>query len=267
VKVLVIGASGMLGTQLMKKLGENTVGYDLPEIDITDKNSVRSVVDNEKPDLIINSSAITNVDYCEKHPEEADDVHFRGVQYLAQTGIRLITISTDQVFSRTANRYLMESDKPNPENYYATSKLKGEKEALKYGSGNNVVVRTSWLFHSKGLLPWIITKLRNDETVTAVTDQTSCITSADSLVKVIIELSIDTEKNGLYHCVNCGAVTPFSLALLLREKIGSGTVKPVTWSDLNLPASRPVWSALGTEKELVTPGMEEVIEICLERML
>ncbi len=264
-KVLVIGASGLLGTQLMNKLGKSVVGYDLPEFDITNRNSVESVIKLEQPDLIINSSAITDVDYCEKYPDEADAVHFRGVQYLAQTGIRLITISTDQVFSGVSDKYLLESDKPNPENYYAISKLKGEQEALKYSG--NVVIRTSWLFHLKGLLPWMVNKLKNGETVTAVTDQTACITSADSLIKVVHELSIDTEKNGLYHCVNRGAITPFALALLLKRKIGRGAVEPVAWSDLNLPASRPFWSALGTEKEIVTPGMEEVIEICLGRML
>lgn len=264
-KVLVIGASGMLGTLLMKNYGIVAVGYDLPAIDITDKDSVRRVVDIEKPDLIINSSAITDVDYCENHHNKADAVHFQGVQYLAQTGIRLITISTDQVFSGTGERYLLESDKPNPENYYAISKLKGEKEALKYAK--NLVIRTSWLFHSKGLLPWIVNKLKKGEIVSAVTDQTSCITSADSLVKTIFELSLDTDKNGLYHCVNHGAITPFALALLLKEKIGKGEVKPIAWSDLNLPARRPLWSALGTEKELVTTGMEEVIEKCLKRML
>ena len=255
----------MLGMRLMKEMGKTVVGYDLPDIDITDKNSVQAVVGVEKPDLIINSSAITDVDYCEKNHKEADAVHFKGVQYLAQTGVRLITISTDQVFSGTANRYLLESDAPSPENYYAISKLKGEEEALKYSS--NVVVRTSWLYHLKGLLPWIVTKLKNDETVTAVTDQTACITSVDSLIDTLIKLSIDTEKNGLYHCVNRGAVTPFSLALMIREKIGMGSVKPVTWSDLNLPAPRPLWSALGTEKEIVTPYMEEVVDICLKRML
>ena len=264
-KVLVVGSSGMLGSKVMGLLGERGVAADLPHFDITRLDCVLSTVNSVKPDVIMNTSGITDVDLCEKDPEAADKVHHIGVGNLVATGVRFVTVSTDQVFSNGAGEYLLESDATEPANIYASSKLRGERAALEHPG--NTVVRTSWLFGSNGLLPWIIRRLLAEGTVTAVTDQTSCLTSVDSLAEVLVDIAVDKERTGLYHCVNRGAVTPFDLACRVRERIGTGSVIPGLWKQLALPAPRPVWSALGTERDIELPPLEEVLELCLKKML
>lgn len=255
----------MLGSHLLELFGEEGVGFDLPEFDVTDRSSVHACVNSIKPDLIVNTSAITDVDYCEENPAQAEEVHHTGVRNLASTGVRLVTISTDQVFSRAASGYLFESSTPEPANVYAFSKLRGEAAALEYPG--NVVVRTSWLFGDEGLLPWIIRKLLTEGSVTAVTDQTSCLTSVDSLAEILVNMTVRRDWHGLYHCVNTGAVTPYKLACIVRDRIGEGRVEATEWKQLALPAPRPVWSPLGTEREIELPSLEEVMDICLKKML
>ncbi len=271
-KVLVVGAAGMLGSALLENLGVKAVGCDLPGFDVSDFNSVSIEVNKVKPDVIINTSALTDVDFCERNPEAAEKVHHEGVKNLTETGCRLITVSTDQVFSNSENNsYLLESDPTNPVNVYAASKLRGEIAALR--RSNNTVVRTSWLFGVKGLLPWIVTKLLKHQVVTAVTDQTACITSVASLAKILVDMALDEDKTGLYHCVNKGAITPYDLACIVKQRLElvSGTevgiVRPTQWAKLDLPAARPTWSALSTEKNIVLPPLEEVLELCLQKML
>jgi len=263
--VMVVGAGGMLGSELMRLLGSKGTGLDLPDFDVTDMGSVTEAVSLLKPDVIVNTSALTDVDYCERNPDAAEKVHHAAVKNLADTGVRLITISTDQVFTSGDNRYLLESDPTEPANVYASTKLRGEASAL-YHPGNSVV-RTSWLFGEKGLLPWITEKLLTEGTVTAVTDQTSCLTSVDSLAEILVDMAFNEERSGLYHCVNSGAVTPYELACMVRNRIGKGTVQGTNWTQLALPAPRPVWSALGTERSIKLPPLEEVMELCLKKML
>ena len=265
-KIMVIGSSGMLGSRVVNLLGDSATGFDLPDFDVSNLDCVSLAVNSLKPDVILNTSAITDVDFCEKNPEAAEKVHCFGVQNLVETGVRLVTVSTDQVFSDSAGgRYLIESDTADPANIYAASKYRGETAALE--SRFNTVVRTSWLFGTKGLLPWIIRKLSAGEVVTAVTDQTSCLTSVDSLALALLDIVSNESKTGLYHCVNKGAVTPYELACRVRKRIGKGVVEATDWKHLALPAPRPVWSALGTEREIKLPPLEEVMEQCLQRML
>ncbi len=266
-KVMVAGASGMLGSEIMKLLGDSGVGFDLPDFDIADSVCVSSAVNKVKPDVILNTSALTDVDYCEKNPDAAESVHHTGVKNLVDTGIRVVTVSTDQVFTNGGTRYLLESDPTEPANIYAATKLRGEIVAL--NNPGNTVVRTSWLFGAKGLLPWIVTKLINQEVVTAVTDQTSCLTSVVSLAEILVDMAVDENKTGtgLFHCVSRGAITPYELACTVRDRIGAGVVRSTRWAQLSLPAPRPVWSALGTERSIVLPPLEEVLELCLQKLL
>lgn len=264
-KVMVAGAEGMLGSEVMKLLGSTGVGFDLPDFDITDSRCVTSAIKEVRPDVILNTSALTDVDYCEKNPDAAESVHHTGVKNLVDTGIRVVTVSTDQVFTNGSTRYLLESDPTQAANVYAATKLRGEAAALV--NPGNTVVRTSWLFGAKGLLPWIVTKLINQEVVTAVTDQTSCLTSVVSLAEILVDIAVDENKTGLFHCVNRGAITPYELACTVRDRIGAGVVRSTQWAQLALPAPRPVWSALGTERNIVLPPLEEVLELCLQKML
>lgn len=255
----------MLGSMLVKKFGPACLGVDLPQVDVTVPGSIQPVIDQFRPDVIINAAALTDVDHCETHPVEADRVNRLGVGLLAETGIRLIAISTDQVFTDGGGVMLDEQSPVNPVNEYAAGKLRGEKIALE--NPENCVVRTSWLMGDRGMIPWMGERLTSRGEVSAVTNQTSCITLVDHLADALEVLAFDKSFSGLYHCVNPGAVTPFFLACLARMRIGRGRVVPVEWEQLALPAKRPVWSALGTRREITLPPMEEAIEICLRRIL
>ncbi len=264
-RVLVTGSRGMLGSVLMKKLAAGGTGMDLPELDVTWQESVDAAVQAVRPDVIINAAAITDVDRCEKKPDLCRAVHCSGVRNLCATGIRVITVSTDQVFTDGRGSFLTESSPVKPANKYAESKLAGEKEALV--RPGNCVVRTSWLFEDSGLLPRIIRTLSKGGQVRAIADQTSSVTSASDLADFLLGLVSDENAAGLYHCVNPGAATPFTLACGILKELGRGSVIPVRWKDLELPASRPVWSVLGTEKKVVLPPLEEAVKSCMQKLL
>ena len=260
-RILVTGARGMLGTELVRKLGNRCSGSDLPDFDVTVMDSVRSRVSDYKPHVIINAAAITDVDYCEINPEEAEKVHCGGVENLCASGTRVITLSTDHVFTDGLGIPINESSETNPVNQYARGKLKGELIALE--NPGNCVVRTSWLFGEKGMLPRFVEKLNSDSEIRAVADQTSCITFVESLADALILMAFDESMSGLYHCVNPGAVSPFTLACRLSVRLGRGRVTPINWESLGLAAPRPVWSVLGTERSVNLPPLEEALgQIC-----
>ncbi|HOP26743.1 MAG TPA: SDR family oxidoreductase [Candidatus Sabulitectum sp.] len=264
-RILITGSRGTLGSMLMKNLPADCSGVDLPETDITLSDSVERAVESFRPDVIINTAAITDVDRCEERPQEAMKLHRDAVGHLVRTGVRLITVSTDQVFRNGRGTPLGEDSSADPANFYARSKLEGESIALSCSSA--AVVRTSWLIGEKGMIPRMAGILAGGGTVNAVADQTSCITLAEHLTVALGTLVFDESRTGLYHCVNQGPVTPYHLASRLQAILGRGTVLPVRWKDLSLPAPRPVWSALATMRDLLLPAYEEAFETCVKRII
>lgn len=264
-RILVTGSRGMLGSLLVEELEGKCLGADLPEADVTHRSKMFSLVREYRPDVIINAAAITDVDFCQTNPHKAMAVHHDGVRILTETGVRLVTLSTDHVFTDGRGEPVTESRPVDPVNVYAETKLLGEKAALE--NPVNCVVRISWLVGERGMLPWMAARLGRGETLPAVADQTGCITLAEDLVKVLLQMAFDETRSGLYHCVNPGPVTPFGLACTISRRMGTGRVVPVEWRELSLPARRPLWSALGTERDIAMPPYEEAMEICLKKIL
>lgn len=262
-EILVTGGNGLLGTALLARLGRRATGMDLPALDITDRESVTEAMRIAKPSLVINCAALTDVDLCQTNPERAFLVHRDGVGHLAETGARLVTISTDHVFTKD-DAPITEDAAAHPANLYGESKLSGEREALVTGRG--AVIRTSWLFgNGKGLLPWLHGGLLRGGSLNVVKDQTACVTFVPHLVDAIVGI-VDSGSTGVFHCVNPGPVTPLDLALTLRERVGSGAIRAVCWKDLNVPAPRPVYSALGTHGPFHLPPLEEAFEEWMESL-
>jgi dTDP-4-dehydrorhamnose reductase len=129
---LITGASGQLGSVLLDLLGNDAVGTDLPEVDITDPDSIRGAVDRIDPKWIINCAAVADVDLCQRKPELAMKVHRDGIANLVRTGRRLVTISTDHVFTgfKGQTKPFLEGDETFPANVYGESKLLGDAESL-----------------------------------------------------------------------------------------------------------------------------------------
>jgi dTDP-4-dehydrorhamnose reductase len=259
-KFLITGVNGQLGSVFLDLLGNEAEGIDLPEVDIAEPESVQRAVDRADPEWIINCSAVTDVDLCQRRPELAYRVHRDGVSNLARTGRKLVTFSTDHVFNGSFDRRkpFFEGDTPSPANVYGESKLQGESEALS-AHADNIVIRTSWLFsESKGMVPHFWRMLSENVLITAVTDQIACLTYAPDLAGAVLKIIIGG-RSGLFHLASNPGVTPFELATRLAEYI-DGTIQKITWAQLDLDAPRPACSVLATSRGLELPTVWDAVE-------
>ncbi len=259
-KFLITGVKGQLGRVFLNLLGNEAEGIDLPDVDITEPESIQSTVDRIDPEWIINCSAVTDVDLCQRKPELAYRVHRDGVRNLARTGRKLVTFSTDHIFNGRYDRGkpFLEDDTPSPANIYGESKFQGESEALR-GYENNIVIRTSWLFsESMGMVPYFWRMLSENIMIKAVTDQVACLTYAPDLAEAVLKIIIEG-KSGLFHLVNNPGMTPAFLATRLAEYV-EGTIQEITWSQLDLDAPRPAYSALATSRGLELPTVWDAVE-------
>ncbi|MDM7993856.1 MAG: NAD(P)-dependent oxidoreductase [Candidatus Fermentibacter sp.] len=256
-RYLVTGSRGLLGSLFMERLGPLATGVDLPETDLAASPAGNAaLVAASGAGTVINCAALTDVDYCETHGEEAFRIHAAAVEGLARAAARLVTFSTDHVFSGPSDTPFIEGCPVSPANVYAESKLAGEMRALENPSA--IVVRTSWLFAGgRGLVPRLLAGLESGDRVRAVVDQTACVTYAPDLVEAVLAMLEDGFR-GLVHAVNRGPATPFSIA---QEFAGTraARLEPVRWSDLGLSARRPVYSALATATRYVLPSREEAV--------
>ena len=272
-RIIVVGADGLLGSCFTRRLsgdgpGSELHGLDLPAFDVSAPMNVRDAVRGIRPDLVLNCSAISDVDLCEREPSRPYAVHRDGVAHLAcelaaDSGASLlVTFSTDQVFDNDSEEPIMPGSKPDPVNAYARSKAEGERAALLLAPGNVLVVRTSWLFGgSRGMVPRFWRVLSEGREVGAVADQVSCITYAEDLVDAVLE-AVDSGFRGLVHMAGQGCLTPYELARTIAGLAGAdpGLIRKRRWSDLQLDARRPSFSVLGGPPgSIVLPGIEQSI--------
>ena len=154
-QILILGHKGMLGTALMQRLGpfHAVVGKDVEDFDLTSPDSCRELIAAEKPEVVINAAAYTNVDGAESDAERCFAVNAAGVQNITAAcrgrGIRIVHFSTDYVFDGTAAAPYREEDPPAPRGVYAASKAAGEKY-LQEGSDDYLLIRTAWLYGPVG---------------------------------------------------------------------------------------------------------------------
>lgn len=156
-KILVTGAHGLLGSEVVRLLSQNpsysVKGTTHSELDLTSGKEVAMWIEKMHPDFVINCAALSNVDYCEEHPEETFKVNAEGVKNLClpleETGGKLIQISTDYVFDGKKGSPYVETDTVNPLDYYAESKLKAEEYVRKLLS-ESLIIRVQWLYGENG---------------------------------------------------------------------------------------------------------------------
>ncbi|MFO7950560.1 MAG: SDR family oxidoreductase [Candidatus Fermentibacteraceae bacterium] len=255
-RVLVTGADGTLGRALGSVLGADAVMLDLPELDVTDRRRVRKVVAAVAPDVVVNCAAVTDVDLCQRRPGLALRVNRDGAAHLVETGVPVVTISSDHVFPGRGPEAYVESSTPDPVNEYGRSKLAAERVVLEAGG---TVVRTSWLFGgSSGLVPFMHRRLSAGRLVRAVSDQRACATWADDLARGLVRV-LDEGVTGVVHMANRGAVTPLEMARMLRALCGRGRIAEIRWADLDLDAPRPRWSVLDSRRGRMLRPLEEAI--------
>jgi dTDP-4-dehydrorhamnose reductase len=246
--ILVVGANGMLGQDLMALLGDRAEGVDIGDIDITSPESVLSVIGARKPDVVINCAAYTDVDGCESNTETAMSVNGEGVGYLAMAcrdiGALLVQVSTDYVFDGGKGTPYVEDDAPHPLSVYGESKLAGEMNAA--FTPEYLIVRTQWLYglHGKNFVETMLRLGAEKDELTVVDDQIGSPTWTVDLARAIIAL-IDSGCRGIYHAANAEYCSWNDFARAIFEEAGlTVSVKPMTTTELNRPARRPLYSTL-----------------------
>lgn len=251
-RVLIFGATGMLGKALMRVwTGEEITGLGSADADIRVPEQVQAQVERVRPDWIVLSAAYTDVDGCELNPQLAMSVNTQGAVNVARAAAKvrayLLFVSTDYVFDgRNTKPY--EVDHPrNPINSYGQSKAEAEKKILEI-LPEACIVRTSWLFGTGGkCFPDTILKLAATRPqIEVVNDQRGCPTYTDDLASAIVQLC-RANAQGMIHCTNSGDCTWYEFAREILTQAGSTTkVLPTTTEKFVRPANRPRYSVLSS---------------------
>ncbi|WP_296893290.1 dTDP-4-dehydrorhamnose reductase [uncultured Methanobrevibacter sp.] len=261
-KVLITGSNGMLGHDLIEVLKDEheLILTTSKTLDITNKDKVIEFIGENKPDVVINSAAYTDVDGCEENQETAYAVNGDGVRNLAlacsEVDCPLVHVSTDYIFNGENTRPWVEDDEIGPISVYGKSKLKGEEAILEI-LDKFFIVRTAWLYGiNGGNFPKTMLELaKNHSEITVVYDEVGTPTYTPDLAKAISQL-IDTDYYGIYHVTNSGYCSWCEFARYIFEVAEKDVkVTPVTASEFARPAPRPHYSVL-ENKRWIENGFE-----------
>lgn len=207
-KIAVTGANGQLGKAVIEEYANDTqaevIALTHQDMPIESLDAVLKEIESEKPDVIINCAAYTDVDGCEKNTHLAGRINALGPRNLAiaaqKADAKIIHISTDYVFNGCGTRPYLESDAPGPVSAYGRSKLMGEKYVSEF-CNKHFVIRTAWLYgDGKNFVRTMLRLAETHDEVSVVDDQVGCPTSTKELARMIHYLE-QTEQYGLYHGV------------------------------------------------------------------
>ena len=264
-KILLTGSNGLLGQKLVKKLkadpeveliatsrGPNRLsdkfGYDYRDLDITDEQSVHSMLKELAPDVIINTAAMTNVDACEDNKELCDRLNVDAVKYLVEAsktrGIHLIHVSTDFIFDGEAGPY-REEDTPAPLSYYGHSKLKAEKIVLESGI-DAAIIRTVLVYgiaedmSRSNIVLWAKGALEKGGEINVVDDQFRSPTLAEDLADGCI-LAAKKKAKGVYNISGKDQLSVLQIVQAVCDywNLDRSLIKAISSSTLNQAAKRP----------------------------
>lgn len=263
-RVLVTGAKGQLGSDVVKELesrGLEAVGVDIEEMDITDEKSVMTVIGSEKPDAVIHCAAYTAVDDAEDHEELCRKINAYGTENIAKTckeyDLAMMYISTDYVFNGEG----IEPWKPDnldrePINVYGQTKYEGELAVEKLLE-KYFIVRISWVFgeHGKNFVRTMLKLAETHDHISVVADQIGSPTYTPDLARLLVDM-IQTDKYGRYHATNSGTCTwhEFATEIFFQKGIIMD-VEPVTSEEYPTKAKRPHNSRMDKGK-LIENGFE-----------
>jgi dTDP-4-dehydrorhamnose reductase len=267
-KILVCGAGGMLGRDLVKACaaaGHEVTALARPDVDVTDPEAVRSAIAHAGPDAVINCAAWTDVDGAEQHEEIARRVNGEGAGNVAaaaaSAGASVLYVSSDYVFDGTKREPYVESDPTNPLSAYGRSKLAGE-QATAEANPRHLIVRSSWLFGSHGG-NFVATMLRlgaeRDE-LRVVDDQVGCPTWTGHLAEGLAALATG-DAYGIHHLAGAGDCSWCAFAREIFRHAGVDCeVQPITTDEYPLPATRPAYSVLRSTRGLALPPWQKGLE-------
>ena len=268
-RMLITGASGLLGTKLCKiALSSNHEVYSAYnthkplygkpiQLDISNKDAVEKAFRKIRPEAVVHAAALTNVDKCELEKELAWKINVEGTENIAKLCKKhdafLVYISTDYVFDGKNGMY-KETDKPSPINYYGLTKLKGE-EKVKAIADEFCIARTSVIYGSIpaaekiNFVLWLLEKLRRKEKVKIVTDQWNSPTLNTNLASMILEV-IERKIIGTYHLAGATRISRYEFAKLIAKnfELDEQLIMPTLSNQFKWIAKRPKDSSLNTQK-------------------
>ena len=257
IDLLIIG-NGFLGDNLQKNainqgLKSHISDYKKSGADVTNISSIEKVIEEEKPRIVINCSAISNIDIIENNPKKAFEVNATGVKNIAiickKFNLKLIHISTDSVFDGTKKMYT-EKDIPNPINEYSKSKKMGEELIRKYLK-KHVIIRTNFYGKNpkeKNLYDWVKNQIKNNSEIIGFDDIIFNPLEINNLSKLILEL-METNFTGTIHLANNEILTKYQFCKIIAEFFGysDSKIKQGSIKDVKLNARRPLNTTLSNK--------------------
>lgn len=262
-KVLVTGSAGMVGSQVVKDLTNNShdvfaafhktqPDYGMPtELDLLHLNKIEPAVDKIKPDAIIHLAALTNVDLCETQKDLALKINAQATDKIskaaAKHGSFLVYVSTDYVFDGESGMK-KENDKTNPVDFYGRSKLEGE-QAVQNSASSWCIARTStpYGYHKKkkSFPSWVAENLKQKNNIYVVTDQFTSPTYVPNLSSMLIEVA-QRQITGTIHLAGSTRISRHDMATLVAETLNldKSLINPVTMDKMKWDAKRPRDSSL-----------------------
>ena len=268
-KILVTGSNGLLGQAIVKRLEARkdislvaaslhesrlpARGFSFERIDICDSLSVQKVFKKYRPEAVIHTAALTQVDDCERNQAECLRVNVEGTENLLRECEKIKThfihLSTDFIFSGEDGPY-KEEDKPNPVNFYGRSKLLSE-EKVQASSVPGTILRTILVYGAArpNFVHWVVQSLQKNETIRVVSDQVRMPTWNQDLADACIRAAMD-HKTGIYHVSGGDPVSIFEFAKIISDTCGldGSRILPVTSREFKQPARRPLKTGFILEK-------------------
>jgi dTDP-4-dehydrorhamnose reductase len=272
-KAVVTGATGQVGVELLRGAPPawQALGFGRQELDVTDAGAVRTVFERERPALVINAAAYTQVDAAETNASAADRINARGAGLVAeaaeQVGARVIHLSTDFVFDGERGTPYRPEDEPRPLGVYGRTKLAGEREVLRRSGGRALVLRTAWVYasHGRNFVRSMLTRMQAGDALRVVSDQVGTPTWARGLAQAIWTAADRPALGGILHWTDVGVASWYDFAEAIRdEALAAGLlaraapVCPIRTGEYPAAARRPAFSVLDTSATWAALGLEPV---------
>ena len=264
-KILVTGVRGQLGHDVVEELtrrGIDSVGVDIEEMDVTDKDSVDSVVRGAAPDAVIHCAAYTAVDAAEENEELCRRVNADGPRNIAgvcrELDIKMLQVSTDYVFDGRGDNFWRPEDECHPQSVYGQTKYEGEL-AVQNTLEKYFIVRIAWSFgvNGKNFVKTMLNLAKTHDTIRVVDDQVGSPTYTFDLARLLVDMVL-TDRYGIYHATNEGICSWYDFACAIFEEAGVDVkVIPVSTEEYAAKAPRPANSRLDKEK-LTENGFEKL---------
>jgi dTDP-4-dehydrorhamnose reductase len=253
-RLLVTGAAGMLGRDVVAAAGDHeVVALARADLDITDAAAVRAAIRDARPDAVVNCAAYTDVDGAEADEDAATAVNGTGAGHVAAAaaaaGAHVVHVSSDYVFDGEAREPYPEDAPTAPRSAYGRSKLAGEL-AVAEAAPSAAIVRAAWLFgpHGRNFVDTMRRLGAERDEVAVVDDQVGCPTYTGHLAPALLTVA-ERKLTGVMHVAGGGHCSWFDLAVATFEESGLPTrVTPATTAELARPAPRPAFSALASTR-------------------